>query len=377
MSDLIVGEMLVLVLILPVLARPFIPKLRNFEGICLLPSVAFVFTVCILFTDGLSFSVLPAAALSLFVFIVTIPRLIKYIVSLPTDFFSIRAIILYVCMILLYLSIIIIVVKFAPEPYVDTGSPFTKKTSVAYEGNGRFAFYTIWSVPNQIEPIDSIVLILHDAGTPPGSRSTAASMLASNGYLVLEASYSGNCGYSSIVNKTMNGRRLASSILRIVGLDRLNFEDEDLASIHRLEIERMLEFAKKNYGDDFAVFVLAEGSMASSVQDIRKTNPEICKGIVYLSGKTSFEELSSNNTASFAVTSVEEAFHTAAFNHDQVYLTAPDACLFGLGEIGSDDVLQAELLGGDRDENRRIAELAARKIVTWFNMRSLYDSTRP
>ncbi len=377
MSDLFVGEILVLILLIPVLARPFVLKLRYMEGLTLLPVTAVVVAVFVVLAEGLSLTLFPVLAFAVLMFLVTLPRMVQYTRGLPTDFFGPGAILGCVLLSIVYTGVVCVSILYMPEPYSETEKMFKKESEFRYEGNGLFATYSLWSPPEADQWNRNIVLFLHDASTAPESRPIAASLLSSEGFYVVEASFTGNCGYTSILHKTMNGRRIAGSLLRVFGQSELVFRNENLEAIQIMELNRMLSFCTEKFGSTSSIYICAEGSANKAALQAYSSNPGVFKGVVCIAGSTEFETLSAKVPDPCVPTSVLGSLPPEAYASGRLFLTAPDSHLFGLGEIGSTDVLQAILLGGFRDEGHRTAELVGRKILTWIQKRSENDSSRP
>ena len=88
MSDLFIGEILVSLLLIPVLLRPFSRRLQRVGGIPLLPPIAFILCALIVMGSGFRISFLPIFLVTTLAFVFGMIRLARLFLGLPTDWYK-------------------------------------------------------------------------------------------------------------------------------------------------------------------------------------------------------------------------------------------------------------------------------------------------
>ena len=88
MSDFFIGELLVLLLLVPVLLRPFLRSLQSIRGIVFLPPVALFVCFLIIAGSGFPVSFLPVVFVSVVAFLGGLARMVRALRGLATDWYS-------------------------------------------------------------------------------------------------------------------------------------------------------------------------------------------------------------------------------------------------------------------------------------------------
>ncbi len=290
MSDLFIGEILVLVLLVPVLLRPFIRGLQRMEGIALLPLVSFILSLLVAAGPGLRVSFLPVLLLSFIVFLSGLFRLIRMWRNLPTDWFSPVAAIWHGVLIILFALTAWVSVLYAPEDSWVSTWQVRRSAAAVSVGRGVRALYTVW----EPVPPDSgmtapaarkVIVFAGDASAGAGSRDTCARILAENGYTVLEADYSGYQLYRNPLLAIPSLRKFFFLASHLASRGPFFTDDARVASVAARELDLTVQRAKAEYGENVPLFALAEGSGARAALVAAANDPGLFSGVVCLASQ--------------------------------------------------------------------------------------------
>lgn len=124
MQDLIVLELIIATILFLAVARPFVKSFRGIDGIAALPAIALVASIAVYPAYGFRPEFLPLFALSFFMFLGSIPRLVDVFRRLRTDDYGERSLGRLALGILVLTSVTVFAIAFAPktERPVDGGS---------------------------------------------------------------------------------------------------------------------------------------------------------------------------------------------------------------------------------------------------------------
>ncbi len=369
MSDLFVGELLVLVLLLPVLLRPFVAPLQRIPGIAALPLVAFLLAAAMLLGDRFRLSFMPAFAFLVLLFLLTLPRLYRLATGLPTDWYGAGVKSAYLVFLVLFAAASWASWRYAPELSWSPSVALSDGTETVDLGGGRIA--RVRKLEREGTGSGASVLFVGDGAI--GNRPTMALCLAESGYRVIEAEVTGRHSGTALRVPFSFSRAAASvrGLFAVRGLlpsaERSGFSDPsdaDLAAITRA--------IRAGQGKMVPLFAVAEGDGVTAALSLMQGPEPAFDGLACLvpkagapkaPGAARLEGLAGFMPANAASSSV------LLFEGD------PND-MFGFGEIGADDPLAAAVAGGGRDRDRKAAELTARRVLAWFEARRIHDDPR-
>ncbi|ULQ58976.1 hypothetical protein K7I13_10665 [Brucepastera parasyntrophica] len=386
MSDLFIGEILGLLLFIPVLFRPFSRHLQAVNAIPVLPLFSFIIYLLIAAGSGMTLSFLPVFLFSLFMLLSGFPRLIRFFRKLPTDWYSLGAQIRTGFVLPFFACAVFCVFYFAPEAGYMPSAPVRRSVISERAGPGVTGRYVLWErdedgneelpeagtadsdrIPE--EGPQGVIIFFSDTASSAEGRSTMSLALAEKGFTVLSADFSGLQDYRSVVLSLADIRRFAALTGRIF-FNKLPFtNDEEIFNAQYAAIRRMIQFAKKNYGETVPLFAIAEGSACIPLMQHIYDDPGIFTGSVCLMGAENEKELPEVPGGSVHITGETGMMPVAAAGYPVMILTAEKESLFGYGEIRCDDVLAAFFAGSGRDTDRKSALLTGRRIISWITMR--------
>lgn len=371
MSDLFIGEILALILLVPVLLRPFFRSFQRVEGIAVLPLLSLVSIIAVVMGSGLRASLLPALLYVVLLFLLGLPRLVRLIRKLPTDWYSPASAGFHAFLILLVAATVYVSWKTAPEaPLVSAAAPVRPVVRDVILRKTSRAAVRLWEAA---EP-KGLIIMAGDGSFSSGTRDTAARIIAASGYTVLEPSlyrYDADSPFMYFPN----ARRL-TRIFEDAYRFRTNAEprayERDGADV--MDFNLLLKWVAETYAESIGqaslpVFILAEGEAVNLVLEAVREYP-------FVKGVALFEEAGRYEasrvvfpTGTLRAEGLLSPLPLGAANASVLVITEGEAALFGYGEICSDDVAAAFLLGGSPDAERKKAELTARRVVSWLDAR--------
>lgn len=372
MSDLFIGEILVLVLLLPVLFRPFFRRLQRIEGIPFLPLLSLFFCILIIAGAGLRISLLPVFAFCVLMFLFGLPRLVRLFRKLPTDWYSPTSLVLSCLLMVIMIGSFWFSCRYIPElPYIPassvTVSGVTKEVSP-----GVSARFTVW------EPAATtgrkVVVLAGNSFSP--FRKTTALILAENGWTVIAGDFFGYRDYDNkLLSVPIIQRFLAVSGVMLSGSPFLTDAGET-AQVLSAYVSRLIRFAHEEYGAFIPLYAVAEGNGCEPAFELMSGSSDSLAGLVCVMTSADSSSLPVNTALPVIGSDTAGMMPSAAGSYPVFSLTGDDSSLYGFGELGADDVLAAELLGSSRDAGRKQAELTAQRINTWLSMRRVFRENK-
>lgn len=204
MTDFFVSQFITLILILVYLVKPFFKSFSRTPGLEFFPAIAFFLQILIVLGQGFGIDESFYFFLSLLVFLLSLPRLIRLNSNLKTDWysrFSIGANIFFIV-----ISVFLLTALFfnspcnppelsTPETAIEESGYFyeTKWGGYSLEKEDTFqmpaGIYTIWYPENPGTKKIPVILYVQQPGSSQSPRRTASSVLAGNGYFVATAEF--------------------------------------------------------------------------------------------------------------------------------------------------------------------------------------------
>lgn len=406
MTDLLLSELVVLLLLLPVLLRPFSKSLKKGRAIPILPFLSLFVCICIIIGQGI---VLYLFILVLFVLIVCLSEIIRLIAfsqGMLNDFYGIASMMLRMVLLCLFCGVAYCAFRFAPEASIRTEYPLTVrsieltgKTSAATdkgtaEQTADSASPDSSAPRNPIEGLlierqggaDKRALVIIAEAFPYTERpETLASLLADQGYTVAEITRLKPRGVIPRIE-------LYRKLLHLVGKKEQRYlikEDDPQTAAFFADF---LEQTVARYGRNKRIFLYAEGIYTDLAAHFCTENPGVFTGVFFSLSEE--EPLPSapdgwiqtmrehnpellpedNSAADTAVGAGGNGSAETASAVSAVPATAPTqperplpfCCyirpyseLAGFGQLRAEDALAAELLGSGRSIGRQDKAAAA------------------
>ncbi len=371
MSDIFIAEILVLLLIFPVIIRPFSRTLQWMQGLAILPIVALLCQILIIAAFNLRFSYLPVVLLVVLVLLANLSRLFRFLRSLPTDWFGFSALLIHGFLLLLFALTAVSLFLFKPEGNYVPAIPVVKTIFREPYANGIQASYTVWEAEiTEVNPAaNPVVLYLPDTAGEAFGRITAVNMLAEAGYTVVQGTYSGFRDYKSAAYAFPQTRSFAELTGMAISGKTNAVDDGSVRLIKQRELSRLRDFARKKFGETVPLFLLAEGRAAAAALESLDYQADLFSGSLLLFDGA----VPAHTVESLSFPWNGDFMPGEAGTHAVFCLTGDGGALIACGELVAEDALAAFFLGQNRDVERKDAQRIARRILTWFNLRRQYE----
>ncbi len=400
MSDLFIGEMLVLVLLLPVFLRPFIRGLQWIQGIPLLPLLALLLSVGLVAGIGLPVSLAPVLLLVFVAFVHNLPRLVNLFRGLPTDWYSFPTTVVNGLLLAVLAAVATFAFVFAAENRYVSSAPVERRVEsvrVTRGARGRFALWGPGEGSSFRAAPRGLVLYAGDMGSGADGRPTAAAVLAENGYLVLAADFNSLYDFRNPLMASPPVRRFSVLLGRALRGKPFMTDEAEIAEVHQLDFARLAQAYPRFLPEGLAVsfpeasvapvaesvpsrfplFLVIEGDSALPVLALRDFLRLPVSGTVCLASGSGAAGIQASLAGRWPANAVSRASSSeimpgGAERASLLVLSTNGDAKAIPGELACDDVLAARLLGYGRDSGRKGAELTARRLASWFSLRESY-----
>ena len=416
MTDLLLSELVVLLLLLPVLLRPFSKSLKKGRAIPILPFLSLFVCICIIIGQGI---VLYLCILALFVLIVCLSEIIRlaaFSQEIPNDFYGIASMMLRIVLLCLFCGAAYCAFRFAPEASIRTEYPLivrsielTDKTNAgadkgSAEQTADSASPDSSASRNPIEGLlierqggaDKRALVIIAESFPYTERpETLASLLADQGYTVAEITRLKPRGIIPRIE-------LYRKLLHLVGKKEQRYLIKEDDPQTAASFADFLEQTVARYGRNKRIFLYAEGiytdlaahfctenpgvftgvffSLSEEeplpsapdgwIQTMREHNPELlpednsAMDTTAVSDAASEQAAGAGGNGSAETASAVSAVPATALTQPERPLPfccyiRPYSELAGFGQLRAEDTLAAELLGSGRSIGRQDKAAAA------------------
>ena len=301
MTDLLLSELVALLLLLPVLLRPFSKSLKKGRAIPILPFLSLFVCICIIIGQGI---VLYLCILALFVLIVCLSEIIRlaaFSQEIPNDFYGIASMMLRIVLLCLFCGAAYCAFRFAPEASIRTEYPLivrsielTDKTNAgADKGSAEqtadsaspdsSVSRNLSASRNPIEGLlierqggaDKRTLVIITEAFPYTERpETLASLLADQGYTVAEITRLKPRGIIPRIE-------LYRKLLHLIGKKEQRYlikEDDPQTAAFFADF---LEQTVARYGRNKRIFLYAEGIYIDLAAHFCTENPGVFTGVFF------------------------------------------------------------------------------------------------
>ena len=393
MSDFFIGQLLVFAALLPVLLRPCIRPLRELEGIPLLAPIAAA--VCAgTAASGLRILFFPLFLFALIVFASQIPGIVLLAKDIQRDAEE-RAPVAPSAVALAILALLLAACAWFQPEFSYSPQNDIKETTERATLSAGFAYrFNVFEMEEDGNPSDAPAIsqewkraaILYFSSFPAGKsgRDTLLAMAADRGFDAIAVHWSGQQLYSAA---TMNPEALRDLRQVAYALGQ-SFQPEGTEAQYVTRFARAQggimqtvildaarfarqRLAQKGAGSNPRLFAVAEGYACTSLAAVVASQPDLFAGAVFLLSEDDAMNLSLslNAAESYSLRGLDSLIPNSAMDFPQLVITDGRAGALGFAEMPADDPALAALLRIERDSGRRLARLAAERVLYWIEAR--------
>lgn len=362
MSDFLVSEILVLILLIPPCLRPFSKGLKKAGAVPLLPWFAAVILLFIMFGQGITVSLLPVIAIAVICIITEFARFVMFLNGLPNGFYSGFSYFLRIFMLILLGGVFFCTFYFSPErDYPANYSDFTKEDLI-FNSNGKEFCGGVFYKPQNVKNEHITVAVLSAYPHCSSYSNTFSRFFANAGYNTVELTNPENINIKFLPKRYTEFLASCNAVLKRNG--KKEHKEKQNPDFFNFTVSEILNLRKNS-----SFYVIAEGRYRQALYDYFVQNPGAFSGIFFILSEE--EEISGLNRERSCI--LDERGQLK-FSHE---LSEFPVCLFirpkeklsQFGELRCDDVLAARLLGASRDLGRKDRITAAEVFEKWLKIR--------
>lgn len=361
MSDFLVSEILVLILLLPSSLRPFSKSLKKACAVPLLPLFAASILVFIIFGQGITVSLLPVIVIVAVCIITEFPRFVLFLSKLPNNFYSIYSVLIRIFTLALLGGAFFSAVYFSPEREYGAEVFEILKEKMELNLNGRKFCAGVSYTPQNTKDEHITVLVLNAYPDRIYGENTLSRFSAAARYKTVELTNAENSNLTYRPPHYEQFRAALYAILKKYFQDDRSIQNEPFNSV----ISEVL-----NHKKNTAVYAIAEGKYIQALYDYYTKKPDAFAGIFFiLSEEDEIKGL--NKTASYILDEREPLRFSPELANFPVclFIRQKEKCA-GSGELRCTDILAAQLLGSSRDLGRKDRLATAAVFEKWLGIRS-------
>ena len=255
MTDLLLSQLLVLLILLPVLLRPFSKNLQKGTAIPILPFISLFVCICTIIGQDI---VLFSALLFLFVVIVCLSeiiRLIAFFQGVLNDFYGIASIIFRIVLLLLFCGMVYAAFRFAPEAHTKTEHQLVVRsidlTDTPQRLQQKLQFFEGRLIERQGGADKKALVIVTESYPDSGYPGTIAALLADQGYTVAEL-------YRA-PHRIISRMDLYVRLFRIIGKKDARYLAKEAEPHISSAFSDSIEAILNRYGSNKRLFLYTEG----------------------------------------------------------------------------------------------------------------------
>ena len=255
MTDLLLSQLLVLLILLPVLLRPFSKNLQKGTAIPILPFISLFVCICTIIGQDI---VLFSALLLLFVVIVCLSeiiRLIAFFQGVLNDFYGIASIIFRIVLLLLFCGMVYAAFRFAPEAHTKTEHQLVVRsidlTDTPQRLQQKLQFFAGRLIERQGGADKKALVIVTESYPDSGYPGTIAALLADQGYTVAEL-------YTT-PHRIISRMDLYVRLFRIIGKKDARYLAKEAEPHISSAFSDSIETILNRYGSNKRLFLYTEG----------------------------------------------------------------------------------------------------------------------
>jgi hypothetical protein len=389
--DILIGELLVFALLVPVTLRPFSVKIQSVQSIAVLPAIALFCAFLLIIGNGLSLVLLLTFAVSLLFFLSHIPSLYRFASGIPTEWFGSGSKIYTAFLSLILTASIAAVWMYRPETLPlknfreEAASAKVTEATIPLTGSFQAGFSPKKSPGEPTAGIVYIwqggtktVLYLPGAGASMKECRITAQLLASEGFTVIGADFY----QSAYLEREINHPVIRSFCLRFSQVfpwlfaplpedDIIREKTRELTALAELVSSGPLTAAEDTATAPFLLF--AEGyTAASAAETFRLLNPLQQGGSAFyiLPQAQDGSAIAENSISAAQIQFGTGGIASWAGMIETFIVEGSGKELFGMGNIGILQPLDALVLGGGRDREGQQALMEASLAGRYFLRRS-------
>ncbi|UTC91113.1 hypothetical protein E4N80_01960 [Treponema denticola] len=361
MSDLFVSEILVLILLVLPLIRPFSKALKTAGAIPLLPLVSFIILVFTIMGQGLIFSLIPTALIVIICIITEFARFVMFLRQVPNNFYTIPSILLRIFVLILLSGAFYATFYFSPEREYPVFTSITEKERISFIADEKEKMAGVYYKPEPCRNEKEAIVIV-----PPLANGEYAGTfdryLLNEGYKIASLSLPKKTGYKYKLKNSEIFFSVFDSVFNTKTAEvSKNAGNENLGT----SLSSLIRF----FGNT-ELFLIGEGHPVQDLLDYYNKNPNAFSGAFFIisEGSPLPDGLKEGTYTVLNEKDLKFSENLALF--PICFFIQSKESLTGFGDIRGNDIFASLLLESDRDLGRQDRVNTIKAFEKWLNLRA-------
>ncbi|EMB20642.1 hypothetical protein HMPREF9723_02102 [Treponema denticola OTK] len=360
MSDFFVSEILVLILLILPLIRPFSKALKTADAIPLFPLASLIVLILSIIGQGLIFSLIPTALIVIICIITEFARFVMFLRQVPNNFYTIPSILLRIFVLILLSGAFFAAFYFSPEREYPVFTSIAEKERVSFIADEKEKTAGVYYKPEPCRNEKEAIIIV-----PPFPNEDAGTFdryLLNEGYKIASLSLPKKTGYKyklknsgiffSVFDSVFNTKTAETS---------KNADNENLGT----SLSSLIRFFW-----DTELFLIGEGDQVQDLLDYYNKNPNAFSGAFFIiSEGTPLPKGLKEGTYTVLNEKDLKFSENIALFPICIFIQSRES-LTGFGDIRGNDILASLLLGSSRDLGRQDRVNTIKAFEKWLNLRA-------
>lgn len=358
MSDFFAGEILVLLLLILPLIRPFSKALKTADAIPLLPLASLIVLIFAIIGQGLIFSFIPTILIVIICIITEFSRFVMFLRQVPNNFYTIPSILLRVFVLFLLAGSFFAAFYLAPEREYRVSTLLREKNTVKFISDRKEQEAAFCYTPEPCAKPNQVIITVPSFPVSSNELGTSGRYLLDEGYKISEIILEKKQGFKYRFKRSEIFFEVLDSILK---KPKSYTEDKKLIPA----IEAISSFYKGS-----ELFLFAEGERVVQLCDYYNKNLNSFSGAFFVLSED--EPLPQGLKDNFYTVLYEKdlKFSDTSAKFPICFLIKPKESLASFADLRGNDVLASLLLGSSRDLGRENRLNTLRTFEKWLSLRS-------
>ena len=360
MSDFFVSEILVLILLILPLIRPFSKALKTADAIPLLPLASLIVLILSIIGQGLIFSLIPTALIVIICIITEFARFVMFLRQVPNNFYTIPSILLRIFVLILLSGAFYAAFYFSPEREYPVFTSIAEKERISFIVDEKEKTAGVYYKPEPCNKENAAIIIV-----PPFPNEVAGTFdryLLNEGYKLASLSLPKKTGYKyKLKNSEIFFAVIDSMFNTKTEQASKNAGNENLG----ISLSPFIRF----FGDT-ELFLIGEGDQVQGLLDYYNKNPNAFSGAFFIisEGSPLPDGLKEGTYTVLNEKDLKFSENIALF--PICFFIQSKESLTGFGDIRGNDILASFLLGYSRDLGRQDRVNTIKAFEKWLNLRA-------
>lgn len=360
MSDLFVSEILVLILLVLPLIRPFSKALKTADAIPLLPLVSLIVLILSIIGQGLIFSLIPTALIVIICIITEFARFVMFLRQVPNNFYTIPSILLRIFVLILLSGAFYAAFYFSPEREYPVFTSLAEKERISFIADEKEKTAGVYYKPEPCRNEKEAIVIV-----PPFPNEVAGTFdryLLNEGYKIANLSIPKKTGYKYKLKNSEIFFSVFDSVFNTKTAEvSKNAGNENLGT----SLSHLIRFFW-----DTELFLIGEGAQVQGLLDYYNKNPNAFSGAFFIISEDSPLPDGLKEGTYTVLNEKDLKFSENIALFPICFFIQSKESLTGFGDIRGNDIFASLLLGAERDLGRQDRLKTVKTFEKWLNLRS-------